>query len=104
MVILNSIYSPKGMESPANRREADDSYRDAFASVGAFSFQQRPHERRYMAGIPDSLVIASWIVGSLWVVAVVAYLCEADTSFLVPLFALGAATGVIEYLLARRRN
>jgi hypothetical protein len=93
-----------GMESPINRREADDSYRGALASVGAFSFQQRPHEGRVMAGIPDSLAIAWWIVGSLWVAAAVAYLCGVDTSFLVSLFVLGVVTGVIEWLLARRRN
>ena len=90
------------MESPDTRREADDSYRDAFASVGAFSFQQRLARRRTVAGIPDSLAIAFWIVGSCWAVGVLAYL-SGEEIFLVPLVAFGAATGVVEWWLTRRQ-
>jgi hypothetical protein len=88
-MIPDSVQRWMGMESPNNRREADDSYQDALASVGAFSFQQRPIEAQYMAGIPDSLAIACSIVGSSWVPAAVAYLSGANTDFLLPLVVLG---------------
>ena len=102
-LIPDSMYARWG-GVPHNRREADDSYRDACASVGAFSFQQRPIPEALMAAIPHSLAIAWWIVGSCWVVAAVIYLCDADTTLVGPLVLVGAVTGAIEWLLASRRD
>jgi len=52
-----------------------------------------------MAPLPDTLLIALWIVGACWVVAIIAYLVGGPTELIIPLFVLGAFTGVAEWLL-----
>jgi hypothetical protein len=37
-----------------------------------------------MAGLPDSLAIALWCVGSIWVVGLVAYFTDAGSEFSQP--------------------
>ncbi len=54
-----------------------------------------------MERLPTSLSIASWITGSIWGVAVLAYFIGAPTEWLFPLFALGVLTGIAEWLMAR---
>jgi hypothetical protein len=43
-----------------------------------------------MTGLPDSLAIAWWIVGSLCVLAVIGYALGAALEWIFPVFALGA--------------
>jgi H+/Cl- antiporter ClcA len=52
-----------------------------------------------MAPLPDALLIALWIVGACWAVAIIAYLVGGPTELIIPLFVLGAFTGVAEWLL-----
>lgn len=66
----------------------------------SFSFQQRP-ERACMDRLPDSLAIALWTVGSCWALGTVAYLSGASRVLILPLFAFGLLTGVVEWLLRR---
>jgi hypothetical protein len=54
-----------------------------------------------MEGLPESLSIALWTVGSCWVVAIIAYAFGASSEWLLPLFVLGLATGVAEWVLTR---
>ena len=54
-----------------------------------------------MAKLPDSLAIALWIVGSCWMLAIIAYAFGGSTEWILPLFILGLATGVAEWLLRR---
>jgi hypothetical protein len=56
-----------------------------------------------VGGLPESLSIALWITGSCWVLAVIAYASGASAEWLVPLFTLGLATGVAEWVLRRGR-
>ena len=55
-----------------------------------------------MAGIPNALAIALWIVGSCWAIAAFAWLLNAETDFLTPLVAFGAVTGTLEWWLRRK--
>ena len=52
-----------------------------------------------MGGLPESLSIALWVVGSCWALAIIAYAFGASTEWLLPLFILGLATGVAEWIL-----
>ena len=54
-----------------------------------------------MAKLSDSLAIALWIVGSCWMLAIIAYAFGGSTEWILPLFILGLATGVAEWLLRR---
>jgi hypothetical protein len=56
-----------------------------------------------MAGIPTSLAIAIWVTGACWALAAIAYLLEAETTFVAPMVVIGALTGAAEWLL-RRNN
>jgi hypothetical protein len=56
-----------------------------------------------MTGLPDSLSIALWIVGSCWAVAAVAYLFDAATGLVFPLLVLGLVTGFAEWLVRRKQ-
>jgi uncharacterized membrane protein len=67
----------------------------------SFSFQQRP-ERDRMDRLPDSLAIALWTIGSLWVLATVAYAFGASTELILPLIALGLLTGIAEWVLRQK--
>jgi hypothetical protein len=56
-----------------------------------------------MTGVPNSLAIAFWIVGSCWAVAAVAYLFDAVAGLVLPLLVFGAVTGLVEWLVRRRQ-
>jgi hypothetical protein len=56
-----------------------------------------------MTGVPNSLAIAFWIVGSCWAVAAVAYLFDAAAGLVLPLLVFGAVTGLVEWLVRRRQ-
>jgi hypothetical protein len=56
-----------------------------------------------MTGLPDSLSIAFWVVGSCWVMSAIAYVCGVfDVAF--PLVALGALTGLAEWIVRREKH
>jgi hypothetical protein len=62
-----------GMESPDNRREADDSYRVLFAPVGDYLPGRRPETRGAMLkAIPWDV----WFAAALAVVAILAAIFE----------------------------
>jgi hypothetical protein len=56
-----------GMESPDNRRKADDSYRTRFASVGAISSPAIAAATREcaMKGASSSMISVFWLVGHI---------------------------------------
>ena len=54
--------------------------------------------------IPDSLAIALWLTGSLWVMAVLAYLFEAPPDLIVALAAFGILSGIAEWLVRRNQK
>jgi hypothetical protein len=54
-----------------------------------------------MTGIPDSLAIALWVVGSCWALAIIAYLIGGYEEFILPLVAFGILTGAAEWVLRR---
>jgi hypothetical protein len=56
-----------------------------------------------MAGIPSSLSIALWVVGSTWVIALLAYLMDMPGEIVLATFGLGLVTGIAEWM-ARRLN
>jgi len=55
-----------------------------------------------MDRLPDSLAIALWTIGSLWVLATVAYAFGASTELILPLIALGLLTGIAEWVLRQK--
>ena len=89
------------MESPDNRRKADDSYRTLCVGRSLFLPAASTTGTR-MAGIPNALAIALWIVGSCWAIAALAWLLNAETDFLTLLVAFGAVTGTLEWWLRRK--
>jgi pheromone shutdown protein TraB len=56
-----------------------------------------------MTRLPDSLSIALWIVGACWAVAVIAYLTDSEMASVAPLMAIGAITGMTEWLVRRQK-
>lgn len=54
--------------------------------------------------LPHSLAIALWAAGSLWAVAAVAYLLDADAGLIVPLMALGVLAGIAEWMMKGRNR
>lgn len=48
--------------------------------------------------LPSSLSIAFWLVGSLWLVAIVAYIFNAPRAIVYAAFIFGALSGVAEWL------
>ena len=56
-----------------------------------------------MVRLPNSLSIALWLVGSLWVVGLIAYLGDAPGSLVVATFAAGLVAGGLELWTATRR-
>jgi hypothetical protein len=64
-----------GMGSPDNRRKADGSYQTQGVGRGFFcpSFARK---RQTMAGLPVSLIVASWLVVTTWIVGIIAYWFE----------------------------
>jgi hypothetical protein len=55
-----------------------------------------------MEKLPESLEIATWIVGSCWALAILAYLFGAPTQWILPIVVLGLLTGVAEWFLRRK--
>jgi hypothetical protein len=56
-----------------------------------------------VARLPDSLAIALWIVGSCWLLALLALLVGLDAEVIRAALLFGAVAGFVEWL-ARRRN
>ena len=57
-----------------------------------------------MAGFPASLAIAIWFVGSIWLVAIVAYATDARTEIVVLTFIIGLGTAVAEWIAIKRKG
>jgi hypothetical protein len=55
-----------------------------------------------MTGIPDSLAIALWVVGSCWALAIIAWLIGGYEELIFPLVGLGILTGAAEWVLRRK--
>jgi len=55
-----------------------------------------------MERFPETLFIALWIVGSCWLLAILAYLLGASREWIVPLFVLGLLTGIAEWVVRRK--
>jgi hypothetical protein len=55
-----------------------------------------------MERLPDSLAIGFWITGSIWVLAILAYLFGGSTEWILPLFVFGVLTGIAEWLTRQR--
>jgi hypothetical protein len=55
-----------------------------------------------MRKLPDSLAIGLWITGSSWMLAILAYLLGGSTEWILPLFVLGALTGIAEWVMRQR--
>jgi hypothetical protein len=91
-----------GMESPDTRRKADDSYRARCAgrSLRATGLVALT-EGKQMAGLPPSLSIAFWFVGSIWLVAIVAHVLDAPHQIVHAALAFGVVAGVVEWLAVR---
>ncbi|MBS0549428.1 MAG: hypothetical protein JSR24_16860 [Proteobacteria bacterium] len=55
-----------------------------------------------MAKLPDSLSIALWIVGSTWLVALLALAFDVSTEIVEMTLIVGLGAGLSEWLLRRR--
>jgi hypothetical protein len=56
-----------------------------------------------MERLPGSLVIALWLVGTLWIVGFVAYLADAPGELVVATLVAGLVAGALELRAANRR-
>jgi hypothetical protein len=94
-----------GMESPDTRRKADDSYRAhrAGRSTRATGIVALT-EGEQMAGLPASLSMAFWLVGSIWLVAILAHLFDAPHQIVHATLAFGVIAGVVDWLAVRRNS
>lgn len=54
-----------------------------------------------MTNLPASLSIALWLVSSLWLVAIIAYVLDAPSELVWGAFIFGLVTGLIEWLAFR---
>jgi hypothetical protein len=61
----------------------------------------REPEERPMTGLPPSLAIALWLVGSIWTVAVVAHIFDAPHEIVYAALAFGVMAGLVEWLAVR---
>jgi hypothetical protein len=57
-----------------------------------------------MTGLPTSLSIAIWLVGSIWLVAVVGHVLGASQEIVYATFAAGIAAGLAEWLAFERHR
>ena len=57
-----------------------------------------------MARLPASLSIALWLVGSLWIVGVIAYLGDAPGELVIATLVSGLVAGGLELRAATRRG
>jgi hypothetical protein len=55
-----------------------------------------------MTGLPPSLSIAVWLVGSIWLLAIVAYAFAAPVEIVYAAFTFGMIAGFLEWLFLRR--
>jgi hypothetical protein len=88
-----------GMESPDTRRKADDSYqaRSAGRSMRATGLVALT-EGEQMAGLPPSLQIGLWLVGAIWLIAIIARVFDAPDEIVHATLAIGLIAGVMEWL------
>jgi hypothetical protein len=56
-----------------------------------------------MEGLPGSLLIALWLVGSLWIVGFIAYLGDAPGELVIATLIAGLIAGGLELYAANRR-
>jgi hypothetical protein len=56
-----------------------------------------------MARLPNSLSIALWLVGSLWMIGLIAYLGDAPSSLVAATLVAGLIAGGLELWAATRR-
>jgi hypothetical protein len=56
-----------------------------------------------MARLPNSLSIALWLVGSLWIIGLIAYLGDAPGSLVAATLVAGLIAGGLELWAATRR-
>ena len=91
-----------GMESPDTRRKADDSYRarSAGRSMCATGLVALT-EGEQMTGLPASLSIALWLVGSIWLIAILARFFDAPDEIVDAALAFGLLAGGLEWLVFR---
>ena len=54
-----------------------------------------------MTGLPASLSIAFWLVGSIWLLAILAGIFDAPHEIVYAALAFGLIAGVVEWLLVR---
>jgi hypothetical protein len=94
-----------GMESPDTRRKADDSYRarSAGRSMRATGLVALT-EGEQMAGLPRSLSIGLWLVGSIWLIAIIAHVFDAPHEIVHAALAFGLLAGVMEWLAFKGRK
>jgi|SoiMethySBSTD1v2_1073268.scaffolds.fasta_scaffold252927_2 hypothetical protein len=87
-----------GMESPDNRRKADGSYQTQGVGRGFFcpSFAWKGQT---MAGLPVSLIVASWLVVTTWIVGIIAYWFEIGPEPVWLTLSLGAGVACLEWHL-----
>jgi hypothetical protein len=57
-----------------------------------------------MEGLPGSLSIALWLVGSLWIVGLIAYLGDAPRELVIATLVVSLVAGGLELLAAIRRT
>jgi hypothetical protein len=95
-----------GMESPDTRRKADDSYRarSAGRSMCATGLVASNREGLSMTKLPPSLSIALWLVGSIWLVGLLAHVFAAPREIVLATFIVGVLSGVAEWLAVRGSN
>ena len=55
-----------------------------------------------MARLPASLAIAIWLVGSIWLIAIIAYATNARSEIVVLTFIVGLGAALVEWLTIRR--
>jgi len=57
-----------------------------------------------MTGLPASLSIALWLVGSLWLLAILGHIFDAPHEIVYAALAFGLIAGLVEWLLIRRNS
>ena len=55
-----------------------------------------------MTGLPPSLSIALWIIGSVWLIALVALILDYPSEYVWATLAFGLVAGVGEWVIRRR--
>jgi hypothetical protein len=56
-----------------------------------------------MERLPGSLVIALWLVGTLWIIGFIAYLADAPGELVIATLVVGLVAGALELRAANRR-